>query len=145
MRTLYLPLMLIIGQVASKLTRQQLWWFVDENFKNLDVNKDGILEISEYDSVMKKDDLNHDGIYTCEEYSKFTGEPKSISFDIFNHLDSNSDCSMSHQDWLAVYQRMDDSGDGIVNRLEFDNFLLTIFTHLGHDILIYVPSGTEPR
>lgn len=42
----------------SRLTRQDLWWFVDQNFKVLDVNHDGILELSEYDTVMKQDDVN---------------------------------------------------------------------------------------
>ncbi|XP_063438571.1 uncharacterized protein LOC134719507 [Mytilus trossulus] len=145
MNIIYLTLLLTFWSIECKLSRQQLWWFVDENFKTLDVNHDGLLELTEYERVMKEDDGNHDGVYTCAEYSKFTGEPKSISYDIFNHLDSNSDCSMSHQEWSATYHHMDNSGDGIVSRVEFDNFIINILTHLGHDIILGVPSGTEPR
>ena len=95
----------------------------DDRFENLDVNRNGRVEKSEWhgsEDAFQWLDRNRDNVLSRAEV---VGEGSSSQFDSFASLDTNRSGTLTPDEWkwtTRSFTRYDTDGDGLLTRREFD-------------------------
>ncbi|KAH3803038.1 uncharacterized protein LOC127838519 [Dreissena polymorpha] len=107
---------------------------VDQGFRLSDLNRDGILQMSELEAWWQTQDLNHDNQLTVEEvmkalnYDRYTVQ--TIFFDIY---DQDGDGKIPHSFIVDYVHMLDHNGDGQITLKEYEQFTVSIAVCLSGD------------
>ncbi|XP_045200789.1 uncharacterized protein LOC123554594 isoform X2 [Mercenaria mercenaria] len=110
------------GAVLEKL--------VNESFKNVDSDKDGLIEPYEFDTLIIVADSDDNGCMTLDEYKKFSAGTPEIATKIYKHFDpDNSDC-LTVDKVFGEFAAMDVNHNNKVTPQEFKQYYINLLTLL---------------
>ncbi|KAH3804783.1 uncharacterized protein LOC127834595 [Dreissena polymorpha] len=132
-------LCLAVSAAAAMSPRQQvslpnnhdLRIFLDQAFRNMDLDHDGTVDQAEWDNVIMAGDADSDGCVTLAEYlSPHAGTDREIYTALYHHFDFDHNGCLNVIDMQHEFRLMDQHADGQLTMHEWDHYMIKILTHL---------------
>ncbi|XP_060552315.1 uncharacterized protein LOC132713682 [Ruditapes philippinarum] len=99
---------------------------VNESFKNVDSDQDGLIEPYEFDTLIIVADKDDDGCMTLAEYKNFSAGTPAIATMIYKHFDTdNTDC-LQVNDVYDQFNLMDSDHSNTVTLREFESYYVKL-------------------